>query len=423
MQKHGIAKAQRSKKLEKKDSEAARLTILRTYFLLHCGIFVDIYNLNRAHDICPEDVDPGWFATEYWHVLERKGYRKTKSTSGTPSYVNKHGTPYPTKLRSVEAFITDHHEKIVPHLHRYVEKREDGSSEPFYRPAPRPGPIIPQPNRLAAYEIVEQAVSDGLRNGGLPGIGRSCPVKLVGPMQSYVLEPSTANMDKVMKVLEEEKQKHEATQSKSDLEKTVALPSAPVAGSTNIAPNPKGEGTAPPDKQNDRTSSEKGKQKDAEGPEADFVPSNEQIAFEKDIVEKQARWMKVSEEQARKARMERVNQAVRAVSVAKLTPNTFSLDLEKLKWSLVYDKNEKPCSAATAPHPAVITQPAFGAPYVNALTKTDMEKERKLMLKAIYIRRFSLHARERALLLILFVYCRNVGLASEKSGQSASFKV
>lgn len=403
IQKHGVAKALRNKKLEKQDNEAARQTLLRTYFLLHCGIFVDMYSLQHAQELCPDDLDPGWFAAEYYHVLERKGYRKPKDLNNQPARVNKHGTPYPQKLRSVEAFITDHHEKVVPHLHRYVEKDENGPARPFFHPARRPGSIIPQEKHLEAYVAVEKAVEAGLQAAGLPIIGRFCPIELVSPMQAYVLKPSAANMETVMKVLEEEKQKKEAKQARlqppaanhrtTNAQPSIAVrsapfastsrPPAPIASTSNAAPSRNYEAIAAPFAEKSSPCAGNGDKEQIATVQPDYVPSPDQVAFEEETVRKQARWMKASEEEARKARMDRVNQVVRAASVAKLDP---SANLEKLKWSLVYDKNEKQAPNASAISQVFTPPPAFGAHYVNAQSKAEMEKERKLMLKTLYMR-------------------------------------
>lgn len=392
LQKHGVPRSMRNKHTEKKESGEVDLLMLKTFFLLHCGIIVTEYGMPNYERCCPEDVDPGWFVEEFGNIVGRKGFRKPKEGEVIkPARMNGTGTPYPTKRRSVKGFIAAFYEQIVPHTSRFIVKASYDRSKPFFSPAERPGPPVPGAQSMEAYKALETTVEEALRKRRMPAFSEAATLgpRYIHALQEYVLDPNPVNMERIMALLDEEKQrldmnaalfrdsacdiafrvlkklpqsrKRTGTSTQSTRKKPISFQNATNSVQRDATPIPEDDDRVP-----------------------SFRPSASQAEFEQAVCKSQALWMNISEEDARDARMRRVHQVVRAVSVAHFgASESVGLELERLKWQLVYYDYGSDIYCSFSPWRGC----DFGRGFVNASSDTDLQNQRNMMLRQIHMRK------------------------------------
>lgn len=303
----------------------------------------------------PTDVDPGWFQTEFDRAISRAAYAKYAKIA-SPTLDGK-GTPHPIKWRTVEEVINDWGLMIQPHMNRCTVKSKDPDQveEPFFRPAPNPGPLVPASTSVTAYAQIREAFSD--RHLHIPE--RPAADELI-LYQQYILEPTEARLEAILAAAEARKAATAAAK------KTVPVVEA---GSTNGEPL-----AVPSAKEMENETQEKIQELAEQALHHNwpaFQPSASQITTEEDAVKGLAALDGVTSDMARTARLERVNGAVRAAAISKITDaSTKNGDLEKLKYSLIYDKH----LAGAEP---------FGATYVDA-GRYQRKKAKEKMLLAVY---------------------------------------
>lgn len=373
----------RSKVQEKEEREASRLLLLKTFFLLHCGISADTTTLLEAEQVCPKDLDPGWFAVEFNHVVENKRYGKDDLEK--QPRLNGEGTPFPTKVRSPEDYIADFHEKIMPNMHRYGKTRSSGRFEPFFSPAKKPGAVVPKQQQLDAYKAAADAVAGGAAKGGMD-IGKwltPSQLERTRALQAYVLKPTSANMAKIMEIVQYDQRKGapaKGAASTAGVSNTARelhftssqMHSALISVRSSDADQHAASSAAQPEPADVQATSTE-----------EYIPSQAELDFEEDTCRSQAAWMETTESEARAARQDRVNQVVRAVSIAKLSDkSTYHADLERLKWRLMYGEQHSITDPRFASRGI---SPAFGRKYVDAESHEEMVREKKRLLAQIYL--------------------------------------
>lgn len=245
MQKHGHQPEHRSKRLDKQAAEEQRLWLVKTFFLLHCGRFFDHCDLARLEWQCAsKGVDVGWYAVEFDHAITRKSYKKSSATP--QGRLAGKGTPYPTKLRSVETLIQEYHDKVLPHAHDFRDPRVE-VQVPVFNPATNPGPCIPSDQSVQAYNTLWTRLQEDKLLGLVLIMGQR-NVPLIRACQSYVLSPSKVKLDTVLRLannLENSLPPASAASSSSSSTKVARPNATPVkaSASLNVQPNTASVGT------------------------------------------------------------------------------------------------------------------------------------------------------------------------------------
>ena len=364
-QKHGEHKAAKNAPKAKADAKQARSDLLSTFALLHCGSGGSWRYWHDVKSAAPLDVDPGWFHAEFDKAVERTPYSKN-AVNYRPA-LDGAGMPHPAKLRSLPEIIADWGRMIQPHMHLFRRNRVGGTDEPFFQPAPAPGPLVPTEASIASFVTLREA----LRTEQLFVTDRPSSEE-VAKFKEYVLAPSEAGLSSALAVAKST-QTTQPTQAQTGATSTTT-DAVDSAAETATATQ---RDTAQQIVDQDMLLLQQFRQLHQNaGAHAwpMYQPTAAQVAHEAAVVNRLSLHDNVSEAAARRARLDRVNSAVRAAAIAKFDAGkpylTKNGDLEKMKWSLIYEEH----TAGVEP---------FGAEYVEA-TRWNRDSAKKKMLLEVY---------------------------------------
>lgn len=280
------------------------------------------------------------------------GYRKS-GWSPSASLDSK-GMPYPTVLRSLDDVLREFVQMVVPHKHVILRKaapkmgQDFAVGEPLMYPATDPGPIVPSGEAVEAYITFKTALKAAKVYIG--DIEAPSTIELI---QKYVRAPTDDALSVAIAA---------ASAAKEEAKKVKAA---------NAAAN--AESDAKEAKENLALMAKLAEEaKLHEWPA--FKPSKKQVQYEKDTVKAMAKGRVLLRAEARKPRLDRVDQVLRLVAVGqlgeRLPTQTKNGDLESLKRALIYDRAGE--------------FPLFGAEYVNNIAIYWGRTYKQEMLLALY---------------------------------------